>query len=47
MYKKLYFRLFNGLTDLLKLLEEQNYGAARELVIRLQQEAEEQYLEGK
>ena len=46
-YKALYFGLFNRLTDLLILLERQDYGAARELVIKLQQEAEERFIEGR
>ena len=43
-YKALYFTLFNRLSDLLKLIERQDYGAAREMIIALQQEAEEMYL---
>ena len=46
-YKALYFGLFNRLTDLLTLLERQDYGAARELVIQLQQEAEDRFIEGR
>lgn len=46
MYKKLYFGLFNRLTDVLELLEQQKYDEARELIIKIQQEAEERYLDG-
>ena len=46
-YRALYFGLFNRLTDLLTLLERQDYGAARELVIQLQQEAEDRFIEGR
>lgn len=43
-YKALYFTLFNRLSDLQRLIERQDYGAAREMIIALQQETEEMYL---
>lgn len=39
--RKPYFLLFNAITDALDLLEVQNFGQARETLIRAQQEAEE------
>ena len=39
-----YSGLFNAVTDALKALDQQNYGLARELLIRAQQQAEEDYL---
>ncbi len=39
-----YTILFNRITDALSALEHQNYGQAREILIRAQQEAEEAYL---
>ena len=44
LYKNLYFHLFNQITDALEALEKQNYGEARDILIRAQQEAEERYL---
>ena len=44
LYKNLYFHLFNQITDALAALEKQNYGEARDILIRAQQEAEETYL---
>ena len=43
---KYYSTLFNGVTDALAALEQQNYGAAREILVRAQQSAEEAYIEG-
>ena len=43
-YKALYFALFNRLTDLLELLDRRDYGAARDLIISLQQQTEEMYI---
>ena len=42
---KYYTRLFNGTTDTLEALKEQNYGMARDLLIKAQQDAEELYLQ--
>ena len=47
MFKKLYFLLFNAITDALEQIRKQNYGAAEELLISAQQKAEEQFLGGK
>lgn len=46
MYKKMYLKLFNYVTDALEALEGRNYGQAEDLLKRGQQEAEELYLEG-
>ena len=43
-YKKLYFHLFNAVTDALDAMEQQNFGTAKDLLIRAQQQAEEQYI---
>lgn len=43
-YRKLYYRLFAGIDRVLQELEEQNYGRAKELLIELEQEAEERFL---
>ena len=44
LYKNLYFHLFNQITDALEAMEKQNYGEARDILLRAQQEAEERYL---
>ena len=44
LYKDLYFHLFNQITDALEAMEGQNFGQARDILIRAQQEAEETYL---
>ena len=44
-FPKYYTRLFNGITDALEALGEQNYVKAQDLLIRAQQDAEEMYLE--
>ena len=46
MYQKMYYQLFNALTDALQAMEEQNYGIAREIMKKAQQAAEEMFLEG-
>ena len=43
-YKKPYWILFRACEDALKALEAQNYGQARELLIRGEQDAEESFL---
>ena len=40
-----YTHLFNCVTDAIKALQNQNYGEARDILIRAQQDAEEMYLE--
>ncbi len=42
-FEKLYFTLFNAVTDALAAMEAQNYGMARALLIAAQQNAEETY----
>ena len=44
-YKKLYYRLFNVYSEVLEQLERQNYGLAKEILIKAQQEAENLFLE--
>ena len=43
-YKKLYFRLFGALADAVEAMDASDFTAARELLIRAQQEAEEEYI---
>ena len=43
-YKKLYYHLFNAVTDAIQAMEQQNYGQATALLIVAQQEAEEMYI---
>ena len=43
-YKTMYLHLFNRVSDAVNALEAMNYGQAKELLIRAQQEAEELYL---
>ena len=42
--EKRYRLLFNQITDALAALDEMNIGAARQILIRAQQDAEEMYL---
>ena len=46
MYGRMYAHLFNAVTDALEELAQQNYGAARQLLVQAQQECEELYLDG-
>ena len=43
-YETMYFHLFNRVTDAIRELEKQNYGTAKAVLIKAQQEAEEDYL---
>ena len=43
-YEKLYFSLFNAVTDALKDMEQLNFGEAKTRLISAQQQAEEQYI---
>ncbi len=43
-YKKPYFILFNGVTDALTALKDQNYGLVKSLLTRAQQQAEEAFI---
>ena len=40
-----YTALFNGITDALEAMERQNYGHAKEILIKAQQNAEDNVLE--
>ena len=44
MYKEMYLRLFNAITDTLTEMERQNYGTAALLLRTAQQDCEEMYL---
>lgn len=44
MYKKMYLRLFNVITDVLGLLEKGNVWEAKTRLIQAQQDAEEIYV---
>ena len=44
-YRKLYFCLFNAVTDALQAIEQQNYGQASAILIAAQQETEEMYMD--
>ena len=43
-YSKLYYTLFNAITDALEQIEQQNIGTARALLIAAQQKTEEMYI---
>ena len=43
-YQKLYTLLFNACTDAVEAMEQMNFGAAKTILIRAQQQAEEQYI---
>ena len=45
-YQKMYLELFNAITDALQQISQHNYGLAERILIKAQQEAEEQYMEG-
>ena len=40
-----YTILFNGVTDAIDAIDQQNYGFARSLLVKAQQAAEESYIE--
>lgn len=44
VYEKMYYHLFNAITDTLEALEGRNYGRAEELLKNAQQESEELFL---
>ena len=46
MYQKMYYALFNAITDALEAMAQQNYGQAKALLIAAQQQSEELYLDG-
>lgn len=43
-YRASYLTLFNGITDALAMLEQQNFGLARERLIQAQQQAEDRFI---
>ena len=45
MYRKMYYTLFNAITDALEAMEQQNYGQARRLLIAAQQQSEEIFMD--
>ena len=45
IYKKMYYRLFNSITDALAALEQQNFGATAEILRQAQIDSEEIYLD--
>lgn len=44
VYKKLYYYLFNQITDALEDINAMNFGAAKATLVTAQREAEEQFL---
>ena len=46
-YEKMYYLLFNAITDALEQIESQNYGNAKAQLISAQQKAEEIYITAK
>jgi phosphate uptake regulator len=45
VYKNMYYKIFNAITDALKALEQDDTETAREVLITAQQTAEELYIE--
>ena len=45
MYRKMYYTLFNAITDALNAMEQQNYGQARALLVAAQQQSEEIFMD--
>ena len=43
-YKRLYYQLFNAISDSIKAMEEQNFGTAKNILFRAQLESEELYI---
>ena len=43
-YQSLYTKLFNAVTEAVEALEQQNFGQAREILVRAQQQTEEAYI---
>lgn len=44
-YEKMYFHLFNAITDALREMERQEYDSAAQALIKAQQWGENEYLE--
>ena len=45
IYEKMYYRLFNGVTDALAAMEQQNFGTAAQLLRDTQSACEEMLLD--
>ena len=45
MYRKMYYTLFNAITDALEAMEQQNYGQTRALLVAAQQQSEEIFMD--
>ena len=45
LYKLPYLHLFNDVTDAIRALDELNYGAARAILVKGQQRAEDAFIE--
>ena len=45
IYRKMYLRLFNGVTDALVAMEQQNFGTAADMLRQAQVDSEELYLD--
>ena len=43
-YQKMYSTLFNAITDAIESIRQDNYGEAKEILIKAQQETEELYI---
>ena len=43
-YQTMYLHLFNAVTDAIENIDRQNYGTAKEQLIKAQQETEELYI---
>ena len=43
-YQKLYTTLFNSLTDAIEEMDTHNFGNAKKIIIKAQQDAEQMYL---
>ena len=46
MYKEMYYRLFNAITDAMKLISQERFGEAFSLLENAQRAAEEIYFDG-
>lgn len=44
-YKKMYFKLFNSLTDAIEEFKKHNYGNAEEILRKAQRETEQDYID--
>ena len=45
-YSKLYYMLFNAVTNAIECIDSGNYGKAKQLLISVQRQTEELYIEG-